>query len=184
VGDQDPDRGPAKAKPESKERQVSEKVIVRHRGQGRTVLVGGADHISYKVRTAETDGAFFCFPDRSGVHPAGPEVRRSDPSFGTANPSALQSVVASSSESPGSRLHRRATPGGRSARSSARAPNVPELSASAISSSLAPASARRREIVARSDSLYPRNRSRATSSSVCSELASAGYPAPPRRERS
>jgi quercetin dioxygenase-like cupin family protein len=40
---------------------VSEKVIVRHRDEGRTVLVGGADYITYKVRSGETDGAFFCF---------------------------------------------------------------------------------------------------------------------------
>jgi mannose-6-phosphate isomerase-like protein (cupin superfamily) len=40
---------------------VSEKVIVRHRDEGRTVLVGGADYITYKVRSAETDRAFFCF---------------------------------------------------------------------------------------------------------------------------
>jgi quercetin dioxygenase-like cupin family protein len=40
---------------------VSKKVIVRHRGEGRTVLVGGADYITYKIRSAETDGAFFCF---------------------------------------------------------------------------------------------------------------------------
>jgi quercetin dioxygenase-like cupin family protein len=40
---------------------VSEKVIVRHGGEGKTVLVGGADYITYKVRSAETDGAFFCF---------------------------------------------------------------------------------------------------------------------------
>jgi quercetin dioxygenase-like cupin family protein len=40
---------------------VSEKVIVRHRDEGKTVLVGGADYITYKVRSAETDGAFFCF---------------------------------------------------------------------------------------------------------------------------
>ena len=40
---------------------MSERVIVRRRGEGRTVLVGGADYITYKVRSAETDGAFFCF---------------------------------------------------------------------------------------------------------------------------
>jgi quercetin dioxygenase-like cupin family protein len=40
---------------------VSERVIVRHRDEGRTVLVGGADYITYKVRSAETDGKFFCF---------------------------------------------------------------------------------------------------------------------------
>ena len=40
---------------------MSEKVIVRHRDEGKTVLVGGADYITYKVASAETDGAFFCF---------------------------------------------------------------------------------------------------------------------------
>jgi quercetin dioxygenase-like cupin family protein len=40
---------------------VSQKVIVRHRDEGRTVLVGGADYITYKARSAETDGSFFCF---------------------------------------------------------------------------------------------------------------------------
>jgi quercetin dioxygenase-like cupin family protein len=40
---------------------VSERVIVRHGAEGRTVLVGGADYITYKVRSAETDRAFFCF---------------------------------------------------------------------------------------------------------------------------
>ena len=40
---------------------MSERVIVRHRDEGRTVLVGGADYITYKVRSGETDGAFFCF---------------------------------------------------------------------------------------------------------------------------
>jgi quercetin dioxygenase-like cupin family protein len=40
---------------------MSESVIVRHHGDGRTVLVGGADYVTYKVRSAETDGAFFCF---------------------------------------------------------------------------------------------------------------------------
>jgi quercetin dioxygenase-like cupin family protein len=40
---------------------VSEKVIVRHRDEGKTVLVGGADYITYKVRSAETERAFFCF---------------------------------------------------------------------------------------------------------------------------
>jgi mannose-6-phosphate isomerase-like protein (cupin superfamily) len=40
---------------------VSQRVIVRHGNEGRTVLVGGADYITYKVRSAETDGEFFCF---------------------------------------------------------------------------------------------------------------------------
>ena len=40
---------------------MSEKVVVRHRDEGKTVLVGGADYITYRVRSGETDGAFFCF---------------------------------------------------------------------------------------------------------------------------
>jgi quercetin dioxygenase-like cupin family protein len=40
---------------------MSEKVTVRHRDEGPTVLVGGADYITYKVRSAETDRTFFCF---------------------------------------------------------------------------------------------------------------------------
>jgi quercetin dioxygenase-like cupin family protein len=40
---------------------MREKVIVRHRDEGKTVLVGGADFITYKIRSAETGGAFFCF---------------------------------------------------------------------------------------------------------------------------
>jgi mannose-6-phosphate isomerase-like protein (cupin superfamily) len=40
---------------------VNERVVIRHRDEGRTVLVGGADYITYKVRSGETDGAFFCF---------------------------------------------------------------------------------------------------------------------------
>ena len=40
---------------------MSNSVIVSHRDEGKTVLVGGADYITYKVRSAESDGAFFCF---------------------------------------------------------------------------------------------------------------------------
>ena len=40
---------------------MSEAVIARHRDEGRTVLVGGGDYITYKVRSDETDRAFFCF---------------------------------------------------------------------------------------------------------------------------
>ena len=40
---------------------MSHEVIVRQRDEGRTVLVGGADWITYKVRSAESRGAFFCF---------------------------------------------------------------------------------------------------------------------------
>jgi quercetin dioxygenase-like cupin family protein len=40
---------------------VSEKVIVRLPGEGRTLLVGGGDVVTYKVRSAETNGEYFCF---------------------------------------------------------------------------------------------------------------------------
>jgi quercetin dioxygenase-like cupin family protein len=40
---------------------VSESVIVSAPGEGRTLLVGGGDRVTYKVRSAETDGAYFCF---------------------------------------------------------------------------------------------------------------------------
>ena len=40
---------------------MSESVIVRGPGAGRALLVGGGDYVSYKVTSAETDGAYFCF---------------------------------------------------------------------------------------------------------------------------
>ena len=40
---------------------MSQQVVLRGPGEGRTMLVGGGDFITYKVRSAETDGAFFCF---------------------------------------------------------------------------------------------------------------------------
>jgi quercetin dioxygenase-like cupin family protein len=40
---------------------VSETVVVRGPGEGRTLLVGGGDYVTYKVKSAETDGAYFCF---------------------------------------------------------------------------------------------------------------------------
>jgi quercetin dioxygenase-like cupin family protein len=40
---------------------VSESVIVRNPGEGKTLLVGGGDRVTYKVRSAETGGAYFCF---------------------------------------------------------------------------------------------------------------------------
>jgi quercetin dioxygenase-like cupin family protein len=40
---------------------VSESVIVSGPGEGRRRLVGGGDCVTYKVRSAETDGAYFCF---------------------------------------------------------------------------------------------------------------------------
>lgn len=40
---------------------MSESVIVRGPGEGRTLLVGGGDRVTYKVRSAETGGSYFCF---------------------------------------------------------------------------------------------------------------------------
>jgi quercetin dioxygenase-like cupin family protein len=40
---------------------MNESVIVRGPGEGRTLLVGGGDQVTYKVRSSETDGSYFCF---------------------------------------------------------------------------------------------------------------------------
>ncbi len=40
---------------------MTEQVIVREPGEGRTLLVGGGDRVTYKVRSAETGGGYFCF---------------------------------------------------------------------------------------------------------------------------
>ena len=40
---------------------MSEPVVVRGPREGRSLLVGGGDFVTYKVRSAETDGAYFCF---------------------------------------------------------------------------------------------------------------------------
>jgi quercetin dioxygenase-like cupin family protein len=40
---------------------MSEQVIVRGPHDGRRLLVGAGDYVSYKVRSAETAGAYFCF---------------------------------------------------------------------------------------------------------------------------
>ncbi len=40
---------------------MSEQVVVRRPGEGRTLLVGGGDYVTYKARSAETGGAYFCF---------------------------------------------------------------------------------------------------------------------------
>ena len=40
---------------------MSEQVVVRGPGEGRTLLVGGGDYVTYKVASAESDGAYFCF---------------------------------------------------------------------------------------------------------------------------
>ena len=49
---------------------MSEQVVVREPHEGRTLLVGGGDYVTYKVRSAETDGAYFCFEASTtpGVH--------------------------------------------------------------------------------------------------------------------
>lgn len=40
---------------------MSEPVIVNRQDEGRTLLVGGGDRVTYRVRSAETDGSYFCF---------------------------------------------------------------------------------------------------------------------------
>ena len=40
---------------------MSEQVVIRGPGEGRTLLVGGGDYVTYKTRSEETDGAYFCF---------------------------------------------------------------------------------------------------------------------------
>jgi quercetin dioxygenase-like cupin family protein len=40
---------------------MSEHVVVRGPGEGRTLLVGGGDYVTYKATSAETDGAYFSF---------------------------------------------------------------------------------------------------------------------------
>jgi quercetin dioxygenase-like cupin family protein len=40
---------------------MTERVIARGLGEGRTLLVGGGDLVTYKARSAETGDAYFCF---------------------------------------------------------------------------------------------------------------------------
>jgi oxalate decarboxylase/phosphoglucose isomerase-like protein (cupin superfamily) len=40
---------------------MTEQVIVRAPGEGRTLLVGGGDYVTYKATSAETGGGYFCF---------------------------------------------------------------------------------------------------------------------------
>jgi quercetin dioxygenase-like cupin family protein len=40
---------------------MNEQVIVRGPAEGRTLLVGGGDYVTYKARSVETGGAYFCF---------------------------------------------------------------------------------------------------------------------------
>jgi quercetin dioxygenase-like cupin family protein len=50
-------------------------VIVRGPGEGRTLLVGGGDRVTYKVRSAEADGSYFCF-EASTTPGFGPPLHR------------------------------------------------------------------------------------------------------------
>jgi quercetin dioxygenase-like cupin family protein len=44
---------------------MNEQVVVRGPAEGRTLLVGGGDYVTYKARSAETGGAYFCFEVRT-----------------------------------------------------------------------------------------------------------------------
>src|SRR5919201_2921613 len=55
--------------------RMSEQVVVREPHEGRTLLVGGGDYVTYKVRSAETDGAYFCF-EASTTPGFGPPLHR------------------------------------------------------------------------------------------------------------
>jgi quercetin dioxygenase-like cupin family protein len=54
---------------------MNEDVVIRGQGEGRTLLVGGGDYVTYKVRSAETGGAYFCF-EVSTVPGFGPPLHR------------------------------------------------------------------------------------------------------------
>jgi quercetin dioxygenase-like cupin family protein len=54
-----------------------EQIVVRRAGEGRTLLVGGGDQVTYKVTTAESDGAYFCF-EVSTTPGFGPPLHRHD----------------------------------------------------------------------------------------------------------
>jgi quercetin dioxygenase-like cupin family protein len=54
---------------------MSEQMVVRGPGEGRTLLVGGGDYVTYKVRSAETGGAYFCF-EASTMPGFGPPLHR------------------------------------------------------------------------------------------------------------
>jgi quercetin dioxygenase-like cupin family protein len=40
---------------------MSEQVVIRGKGEGRALVVGGGDYVTYKATSAETGGAYFCF---------------------------------------------------------------------------------------------------------------------------
>jgi quercetin dioxygenase-like cupin family protein len=54
---------------------MSDGVVMRGPEEGRTLLVGGSDFITYKVRSEETQGAYFCF-EMSATPGFGPPLHR------------------------------------------------------------------------------------------------------------
>jgi quercetin dioxygenase-like cupin family protein len=56
---------------------MSEQIVIRRPNEGRTLLVGGGDYVTYKVTSAETGGAYFCF-EVSTTPGFGPPLHRHD----------------------------------------------------------------------------------------------------------
>lgn len=56
---------------------MTEQVIIRGPGEGRTLLVGGGDYVTYKTTSAETGGDFFSF-EISTVPGFGPPMHKHD----------------------------------------------------------------------------------------------------------
>jgi mannose-6-phosphate isomerase-like protein (cupin superfamily) len=54
---------------------MSEAIVIRGAGEGRTMLVGGGDYVTYKVTSAESGGAYFCF-EASTTPGFGPPLHR------------------------------------------------------------------------------------------------------------
>jgi quercetin dioxygenase-like cupin family protein len=54
---------------------MSEQIVVRGPGEGRTMLVGGGDYVTYRVASAESGGAYFCF-EASTTPGFGPPLHR------------------------------------------------------------------------------------------------------------
>lgn len=56
---------------------MNEQVIIRGPEEGRSLLVGGGDVVTYKATSAETGGDFFCF-EMSTVPGFGPPMHKHD----------------------------------------------------------------------------------------------------------
>ena len=56
---------------------MTEQIIIRGPGEGRTLLVGGGDYVTYKTTSAETGGEFFSF-EMSTVPGFGPPMHKHD----------------------------------------------------------------------------------------------------------